>query len=311
MIIGLSVYSAEDVISNIDTTIDNEQVIDEISNKDSQNLPTECCSFVIQEENNETVFSFRQDSPMYEDDDGIIIESGDWDGHKIIKQKVNSKENYFFHAIIIDNGWVIGEGGSQYNDASRSIEKITLEMVKKDKITTADLNKIKKILKKNNYGHVLIKAPDGRYGAVVQDKVMVGKLEPGQYLIAPNEKQYIKMGNYKDYNNDPVQAIMDICSYDKSGENTRDQMIYHYRPENTFDGMFYGVDVYVTNCNGKNIGLDKASCVVPFYYNGLYYPTSLIPEYPEKLYVATEIFKDKPIKNIYELSEPGKLYINK
>ena len=57
MIIGLSVYSAEDVISNIDTTIDNEQVIDEISNKDSQNLPTECCSFVIQEENNETVFS--------------------------------------------------------------------------------------------------------------------------------------------------------------------------------------------------------------------------------------------------------------
>ena len=65
----------------------------------------ECCSFVIQEENNETIFSFRQDSVVTPTSAGLRIETQDVQGHSLVKQRVDSNERYFAHALILDNGW--------------------------------------------------------------------------------------------------------------------------------------------------------------------------------------------------------------
>lgn len=298
-IISLSAVSAGDINDNISS-----------DDTDINSIESDCCSFVIQGENNDTIFSFRQDSPVYNNSRGIRIETETWQGHELIKQRIDSNEDYFFHAIITDNGWVIGHGGSAYNNASRIVENVSLSMVADNQIDMSYLQQIKEVFAKWNYGHLLIKAPDGRFGLVVQDMMMVGVLKPGSYLVGPNEVEYLKGGDYKKYSDDPVQAIIEICSWDDSGFNRRDQMIYHYKPQITSDGVYYGVDVYVSNDNGihtpehfENESWNSSKIVVPFYYEGVYYPTSVIPEYPEKLYVDTHIFKNQPIDDVFELVE--------
>lgn len=156
-------------------------------------------------------------------------------------------------------------------------------MVDNNNITYSGLEEIRQILIPYGMGRVLIKAPDGRFGIVLVEKSYIGVLKPREFLTVPNEIQYLNRGNYKDYGDEPVQAIIEICSWDESGENLRDQMTYHCKPHLTEEGVFYGFDLDVANCNGINIGLNKSDCVVPFYYKDVYYPTSVIPEYPRNI----------------------------
>lgn len=54
--------------------------------KDSLEIPDDesgCCSFIIQEENNETIYGFRQDAPL--NGFGVEINNQTWNGIDIIK----------------------------------------------------------------------------------------------------------------------------------------------------------------------------------------------------------------------------------
>lgn len=291
------VNDVSSIVSNVNNTNEDSDIDINITEKD-------CCSLVIQEENNETIFSFRQDSPTPPGCRGVRIESQDWHGYNLIKQRVDSEEDYFFHSIVLENGWVISQGGSQFNNDNRLIENITLSMVISNEISNSSLEKIRQILIPYEYGHVFIKAPDGRFGVVFVNRTFNDVLNPGEYLTIPNRIQYFDRGYYKDYDDDAVQAIIEICSWDESGTDLRNQMVYHYKPQITSEGLFYGVDLYALNCNGINIGLNYSDCVVYFDYKGVRYNPPVIPEYPDKLYVDTHIFKNKQINNVLELVKP-------
>ena len=111
----------------------------------------ECCSFVIQENNKETVYAFRQDSPL--NGFGVEINSQDWYGRNVIKQEIDTQDTYFFHSIITEDGWVIGQGGSQYDEDSWAIEQIAGTIVSNNDISPNYLRQARDILYDYDYGH--------------------------------------------------------------------------------------------------------------------------------------------------------------
>ena len=64
------------------------------------------------------------------------------------------------------------------------------------------------------------------------------------------------------------------------------------------NGKKYGVNIYVTNDNGQNVGLNTSECVNYFYFNNNFYPPSAIPENPDKLYVGDYIFENQSIFSV-------------
>ena len=259
---------------------------------------SECASFIIQE-NGETIYGFRQDSPI--NGHGVEINAVDWYGYHVLKQEIDDNDNYFCHCIVTEHGWVFGQGGSQYNDSNRAIDQIAATMIQTNNIEASYLAQISKILSRYGYGHFVIKAPDGRYGISFVNTYWTGILEQGQYLLVPNYYSYYNRGNYKNYNSNPVEAIISLCSHDYSGLNRRNLYVYDYKAKETADGVFYGADVYVTNDNGRNVGLNTAGIVTHFFYKGQYFPASSVPQMPGKIYAGTHIFESQYFGDSIEL----------
>lgn len=295
-VLAIFFYSlgAVNAVDDLNTTqiSDNNEVVYETSfEEDEVNLSaSECCSFIIQEQG-ETIYAFRQDSPL--NGHGVKINEVNWYGYNVLKQEIDRKDDYFCHCIITEHGWVIGQGGSQYGDASLAIEQVAATMVQSNNIAYNYLNQISEILSRYGYGHFLIKAPDGRYGISFVDTCLMGNLQVGQYLVVPNYYSYYDKGNYKYYNSNPVEAIISICSYDLSGLNRRNLYVYDYKVKENENGVFYGADIYVTNDNGRNAGLSTSKIVTHFYYKGQYFPASSVPQMPGKIYVGTHIYESQ------------------
>ena len=105
---------------------------------------------------------------------------------------------------------------------------------------------------------------------------------------------------------------MEICSYEDSGWNRRNLYTYDYKAHDTPNGQKYGVDIYETNDNGLNVGLNTSKLANYFYYNGELYPKSAAPDNPDKLYLATYIFENQSINSVFELiSSPNNALVNR
>lgn len=237
---NITVYDDAPVLVENNVALDNigneqfnsdEMVYYNPGNTEIVNLSeSECCSFVIQEKNGETIYAFRQDGKL--NGNGIQINSQSWNGLNILKQEIDDVDDvkeYFFHIIITENGWVIGQGGSQYDGDSRFIEQMAATMVLNNDISYNSLQQIQGALSKYHYGHFIIKAPDGRYGISFVETILTGTLQEGQYMVIPNYYSYYDKGNYRDYSSNPVDAIILICSYDTSGLNRRNLITYNYK----------------------------------------------------------------------------------
>lgn len=252
---------------------------------------SECCSFVIQEDY-ETVFAFRQDAPV--GDDGVSIHNDTLGDLEVIVQEVDYPGSHFIHAIVTEDGWIVGHGGDSSNVTDTlALEKIASKMLVSKNISSDSLSKIQKIFRKYNYSHFIIKAPDGSYAAVYSENYTFGTLNPGEYLVLPNEYSGFRDGNYTEYSTDPIDAIIDICSHEDSGWNRRNVYTYDYKLHDVADGQKYGVDVYVTNDNGHDVGLNTSEIVTYCYFNGNYYPNSTIPQNPDKLCIGNYIFENQ------------------
>ncbi|WP_405275074.1 hypothetical protein [Methanobrevibacter sp.] len=260
---------------------------------------SKCASFAIQEENG-TVFAFRQDAPL--DEDGVIIHNDTLGDLEVIVQEINDPDAPFIHSIITEEGWIFSHGGDSSNVSDvLTIERLAREMLVSKKISSDSLSQIQKIFQKYNYSHFLIKAPDGRYGVVFSENYTLGTLNPGEFLVIPNEYVGFRNGNYSDYSEDPVDAIIDICSYEDSGSNRRNIYTYDYKVHDTPNGQKYGVDVYVTNDNGHNVGLNTSEIVTYCYFNDEFYPASAIPQNPDKLYVGNYTFENQLANPLFEV----------
>ena len=266
------------------------------SDSDFNESHFQCCSFAIQEKNG-TVFAFRQDAEL--SDDGVVIHNDTLNNQEIIVQEIDDPDSHFIHAMITEDGWIASHGGDSVNDTeTRNMENITYEMLASKKISSDSLKKIQKIFNKYGYGHFFIKAPDGRYGVVYNETVLVGNLKLGEFLVIPNEYSGFSGGNYTDYAKDPVDAIVKICSYEDSGTNRRNIYSYDYKLQDTDNGEKYGVSIYVSNDNGHNVGLNTSEIVNYFYFNDDFYPPSAIPENPDKLHVGDYIFENQSLYSI-------------
>ncbi len=251
----------------VGATICASDVCGAVFDSDFNESHFQCCSLAIQEKD-ETVFAFRQDAEF--GDDGVVIHSDKLNNQEIIIQEIEAPDSHFIHAIITEDGWIASHGGESSNETEiREMENIAFEMLSSKNISSDSLSKIQKIFNGYGYGHFFIKAPDGRYAVVYNETIVEGKLSPGEFLVIPNEYYGFKTGNYTNYSTDPVDAIV----------------------------KKYGVNVYVTNDNGYNVGLNTSDLVNYFYFNNNYYPPSVIPETPDKLYVGDYIFENQSMSS--------------
>jgi mRNA-degrading endonuclease HigB of HigAB toxin-antitoxin module len=284
--------------------------VDDVDQTDSDStfsrVDSECCSFIIQEEN-ETVFAFRQDAPV--NGRGVVIHNESLGDMEVIVQEIDSPTNHFIHAVITEDGWVFGHGGDSSNVSDTiHIEHLAFEMLTSKVISNESIHEIQKIFQGDlygYYGHVVIKAPNGTYAIAYGDKCIFGTLKPGEFLVVPNMYVGFRTGNYSDYGMNPVDAIVEICSYENTGTNRRNLYSYDYKAHHTANGQKYGVDIYVTNDNGHNVGLNTSKIVTYFYFNDARYQQSVIPQNPDKLQIATHIFEKQSIdSNIEVVSSP-------
>ena len=271
---------------------------------------SECCSFVIQEEDG-TAFGFRQDAPL--NGYGVIIHndtiSDSESGEKleVIKQEIDTPDNHFVHAVITEDGWIASHGGDSYIlNKTLTLESIANVMLLSKNISSDSLSQIQDIFKYFKYGHFFIKDPDGNYGIAFYQTCIYGKLEPGEFLIIPNEYYGLRGGNATDYAINPVDAIIEICSYENTGWNRRNVYSYYYKLYDTPDGQKYGVDIYATDDNGRNVGLNTSEIVTYVYYNDEFHPLSTIPQNPGKLHLGTYIFKDQSSYAVFEVVDSPK-----
>lgn len=70
-------------------------------------------------------------------------------------------------------------------------------------------------------------------------------------------------------------------------------MTYDYKPHETLNGVFWGVDAFATNDNGRNVGLNTAGIVTHVWFKGQYFPPSSILQNPGKLYLGNHIFESQ------------------
>ena len=266
---------------------------------------SECCSFVIQEEDG-TVFAFRQDAPL--NGYGVVIHGDTMSDPEtgeevdIVKQEIDTPGNHFVHAVITEDGWVASHGGDSYIlNKTLTLESIARDMLLSKNISSDSLSQIQDIFDYFKYGHFFIKDPDGNYAVVYYQTCIYGKLEPGEFLIIPNEYYGFRGGNATDYAINPVDEIIEICSYENTGWNRRNVYAYEYKPHDTLDGQKYGVDIFVSNDNGLNVGLNSSEIVTYVFFNDEFYPASDIPQNPNKLYLGTYIFENQPLDSVLEV----------
>lgn len=243
-----------------------------------------CCSIILQEDGNNSIMSFRRDSNITAD---VHIENVNWHGMPAIKQ-YKEDGGYFCHVIITKDGWMIGYGGIDDGIDSEKCENITAEMINDNYIISEDkLAEIQKIKEPYGRGHVLIKAPNGNYGFATVDKVKTGKLVPGQYVSLPNNYSLSRSGNLTLSSDDLIKDMNELSQSDQYGLDRRDIVTYDCH----FGNDSYA-DVYVSNEDGSQLGVNYTDCVDNVYINNTLIKASDIPIAPSYKSIGTMGFAD-------------------
>ena len=161
----------------------------------NNNLATEgCASTMIQIDDNNAAISFRRDSSQAVNVNIIYQKNG------ILQYK--SDPDYFWHVIITKDGWIVGDGGEDTPYSTEKLEAYAKIMIERKNIMDEFLQKAYEIKSMYSLGHFFIKAPNGTYGLVIYiiDEGVVriekGKLNPGEYIISPNDYLFYKKGKH-------------------------------------------------------------------------------------------------------------------
>lgn len=252
------------------------EVMELLQNSNSTDLEG-CCSIACQLDGNDSLISFRRDSPAQAD---IHIEQIDWHGKPAIKQyKTDGK--YFCQVLVTNDGWTIGFGGLDDGEDNKIVENITADMVLNNNISEDGLSQIEDIKHSYKRGHALIKAPDGHYGVVINDTHFTGDLKPGQYISVPNKYSFYRSGNIEMNSSDKIKDMNNLEITDGYGLERRDITTYYFhKVENdTFKGNV--TDVYLSNDEGKVYGMHTANLTDNVIFNNTTIQGSSIPGAPQ------------------------------
>ena len=252
-----------------------------------------CSSLYLQVSKKESVGGFRRDATNAKT---LHIVKYKINGKPAIKQyKTNS---YFFHIVATADGWMFATGGWDNPSVNRGIEKLAGKMAKSGKIKRSDLRKIQKYERRLPLGHFSIKAPNGKYGLVWSGTIITGKLKPGEYIKAPNDRSLFGHGKWTKLSKDPAKAAIKVAAKDSFGVNRRDATAFHWKAT-TIDGKTTStLKVYGANDNGRLAGRSTAHLKDDIKFKGKFFSKDNLPKTPSKLLLGVHKFGniDKLIK---------------
>ena len=265
-----------------------------ISYKDSNNKITmkvksspgeDCCSFFLQVSDTESVAGFRRDNVAMTT---ITVKDYKLGGIPVIK---HTNANGFVHLIVFANGWIVGNGGLDSHDFINSMEKLAVDMVKSNKIKMSSLNKIYSYKRSINFGHFSIKAPDGRYAVVWKNKIITGKLKPGEFSCSPNFKEYYRHSTYGKYSSNPAKAAIKVGATDRYGVNRRQVVVLHWnlKTDKNFKSTS-SIKAYAANDNGRYVGVSSGWRVDHVVFKGKFVSSHKLPKVPNMKYLGSHSF---------------------
>lgn len=266
-----------------------------------------CCSFYLQVSGTEAIAGFRRDSTVPVK---ILVKPVKWYGRTAVKQ-YKVAYSYFFHSITTSDGWMIGNGGLEGADMSKAIENLAGAIVKSNKIDKSILIKIQKYKKKLKFGHFSIKAPNGKFAVVWKDKIITGKLKPGQYFSSPNSMDDYRRGTYANFDKKPVRAAIKVGATDQYGTNRRCITVFHWKSttSNEFKTSS-SVMVYASNDNGNMVGKSTSNLKDNIKFKSMFFSKNSLPESPKSKFLGTHNFGniDKLIKTPTSINAPNVTY---
>ncbi len=211
------------------------------------NQSDDCASSVIQIDDENFVFTFRRDSSYQLCVDIVHQDEG------ILQYKCDS--SYFIHSFIGDNGWVFGSGGLDSPFASEMAEAFAKIMSRNNMIIDELMLILFDIKLYERVGHFFVKSPNGTYALLSLNSnsemyiFEKGILQPGEFLIIPNDPNYLRKGNVSDLNvSDYVFASRYIAALDGYGVARTNEFTYNFVTDE-FNEKY--VDIYVANDDGS------------------------------------------------------------
>ena len=279
-IFAMGAYSANDEPTY-------EDIVEMLQNTNSTDL-TGCCSIVCQLDGNNSLLSFRRDAKYSAN---INIEQVEWHGKNAIKQ-YKTEQGYFCQVIVTNDGWTVGYGGMDDGPDNEYVENLTADMISKNDISEDGLKEIQRIKASHGRGHAIIKAPNGHYGAVINDTHFTGDLKEGDYLSLPNKYAYFRSGHMSENTSDKIKSMQNLEITDGYGLDRRDITTYffHQVENDTFKGNI--TDIYMSNDDGSTFGMKTGGLYDNIKFNGTVINGSSIPIAPSYKQLGTIEFTE-------------------
>jgi hypothetical protein len=262
----------------------------------------DCCSFYLQVSDTEAVGGFRRDNTAATT---IKVQEDKINGLSVVK---HSNANGFVHLIVFSNGWMAGNGGLDSWDAIKNMQNWVSDMVKSNKIKMSLVKKIYHYKRSINFGHFAIKAPNGEYAVAWKNKIITGKLKPGEFLCTPNFKEYYRHSTYGKYSKDPAKAAIKVGATDKYGVNRRQVVVLHWKA--TTDKNYKttsSIKCYAANDNGRFVGVSSGGLVDTVKFKNRVVSGHSLPRVPNMKYLGDHKFGniDKLIKTQTTVKAPN------
>lgn len=262
----------------------------------------DCCSFYLQVSDTEAVGGFRRDNTA---STTITVKPCIINGLSAVR---HSNAHGFVHLIVFSNGWIVGNGGLDSSDFIKRMQYLAVDMIKSNKIKMSSIKEIYRYKRNINFGHFAIKAPNGRYAVAWKNKIITGKLKPGEFLCTPNFKEYYRHSTYGKYSSDPAKAAIKVGATDKYGVNRRQVVVLHWKA--TSDKNYKtssAVKCYAANDNGRFVGVSSGGLVDTVKFKSKTVSGYKLPKVPKMKYMGFHKFGniDDLIKTPTTVKAPG------
>ena len=251
---------------------------------------TGCCTVLLHVKSGYDILSYRRDS-SYEAD--MHIDKIDFNGQTAITE-YKLQNGAFTHTIITQNGWVITMGGNDYPVINKELVDLGSNITSQGHIEEKDLDSAKKLLKIEELGHFVIKAPDGTVGLVSYDQgssvTELFKMNDGEFIRINNNPTYYETGEFQEYGQDPVNDSIKIAGLDPFGLHRRDIITYNLTENNNSSNL----NIWASFDGGAFF---KAAGGQPdnIIYMGNTTNSTEIPKIPNKKFLGEQVLQNKTV----------------
>jgi len=276
------------IVNNYNKNINLELTKSTNSNikPDKTELSSGCCSVVLQGKNNTFAYAYRRDStyaaPLY-------IKKTNLHGKEALKE-YKTVNGYFFHTVVLKDGWFIGSGGADIPRLNRYLEDLGGKIASKGKITNNDIRLAHSAVRSLGIGHFIIKSPDGNVGVSIynrgRSKTAVFKMKEGEYVSVPNNPAHYRKGKYTANKSSLVDSAIYTAATDRWGVNRRNIIAYDVKKMDKTTN----VKIWASNDDGRYVGR-KTMRADNIIYKGTTTKASSIPKIPSKKYIGEATLK--------------------